>query len=622
MSQICSNCFASFAEGAKICPVCGYSLEKNKTKYPMALPEGTVLNGRYILGRVLGQGGFGITYVAHDYNTGKLFAVKEYFPETFATRTADKTVSIFTDNRKENFLYGKQCFLNEAKTLAEFIGNPNIVRVYSYFEENNTAYFVMDYVKGISLREYLNKRGKISWEEAEKLLFPIMDALSEVHSRGIIHRDVAPDNIYIDDSGTVKLLDFGAARYSLGDKSQSLDVILKPGFAPYEQYSRRSHQGPYTDIYALAATFYFSVTGRLPPDSIDRQSHDELIPPSMLGIDIPPNVENAICKGLEVNYTDRFQNMFDFKQAFLSGRKSENVSKTQVDGFIGDSDSISEKKPQNKEKNRKKKFNKRTAVIAACAFVLSLSITVGIFAIIFKITDKDHVSIQNTQEIISEKDKEKNEPAYKETEPKKTEAPSDKNTDSDSALAKSVIYILDLIEGLDDFTIYSGTPCGAVAEIDGETFFMTLYEAGDPDSETAIYSSIFYFDESKIEHVITEEIFTPVGGNGGETGLVFDSDKNYYYMKFVTYSRGDLFYNEFVLIPWDKDGLDQDNSIYIKNEHNDYTEEDNYYINNKSVSEDKFNDVLGEYSISNELSIFGEFTGEVFTFDELRDKYE
>lgn len=317
--RYCYNCFQTMPDGAAVCPSCGYNASSQTDKYPMALPPGTVLNGRYILGRVLGQGGFGITYVAQDHKTGSLVAVKEYFPDTMAARTGGPSVSAYTGQREENFLYGKECFLNEAKTLAEFIGNPNIVRVHSYFEENNTAYFVMDYVQGTSFQDYLKQHGRLSWQETKRILEPVIGALASVHSKGVIHRDVTPDNIYITNDGTVKLLDFGAARYSLGDKSRSLDVVLKHGYAPREQYSRHGRQGPYTDVYALGATFYYALTGRLPPDSIDRQDEDEFILPSSLGVKLPAKAEDALCKALAVSAQDRFQSMSEFYLALNEG---------------------------------------------------------------------------------------------------------------------------------------------------------------------------------------------------------------------------------------------------------------------------------------------------------------
>ncbi|MDE7339686.1 MAG: protein kinase [Lachnospiraceae bacterium] len=288
-------------------------------KYPLALPQGSVLAGQYIIEQVLGQGGFGITYMARDHKSGSKVAIKEFFPDSMATRT-QTTVTAFEGERGESFAYGKTCFLKEAETLAEFIGNKNIVQVYSYFEENGTAYFVMDFVEGISFEQYIREHGgRVNYEEAEKILLPVMDALAAVHSRGIIHRDVTPDNIYITKDGTVRLLDFGAARYSLGDRSRSLDVVLKHGFAPKEQYTRHGKQGPYTDVYTLGASFYFAITGRRPPDSIDRLEEDDLIPPCRLGVAISQAEEDAILKAMNVQPSGRFQTMGEFKRALLAG---------------------------------------------------------------------------------------------------------------------------------------------------------------------------------------------------------------------------------------------------------------------------------------------------------------
>ena len=310
MGEICYSCFAEKST-AGACPRCGYDPASDEGKYPIALRAGSILNGRYIVGRVLGQGGFGITYLAQDYQTKGLVAIKEYLPTEFAGRTTGTyAVQVYSGDRRENFEYGKEQFLAEAKTLAEFIGNDHIVRIYSYFEEYGTAYLAMEYIDGESLDKYMSHHGgRLSVEKANELLVPVMEALDWVHSKGIVHRDIAPDNIIVTKDGRAKLIDFGAARYSTGEKSKSLDVILKHGFAPKEQYIRRGRQGPFTDVYAMAATYYYAITGKVPPDSIERMDEDELIPPTTLGVKMSEKAEDALLKGLEVSASERYQRM-------------------------------------------------------------------------------------------------------------------------------------------------------------------------------------------------------------------------------------------------------------------------------------------------------------------------
>ena len=310
MGEICYSCFTEKST-AGACPRCGYDPASDEGKYPIALRAGSILNGRYIVGRVLGQGGFGITYLAQDYQTKGLVAIKEYLPTEFAGRTTGTyAVQVYSGDRRENFEYGKEQFLAEAKTLAEFIGNDHIVRIYSYFEEYGTAYLAMEYIDGESLDKYMSHHGgRLSVERANELLIPVMEALDWVHSKGIVHRDIAPDNIIVTKDGRAKLIDFGAARYSTGEKSKSLDVILKHGFAPKEQYIRRGRQGPFTDVYAMAATYYYAITGKVPPDSIERMDEDELIPPTTLGVKMSEKAEDALLKGLEVSASERYQRM-------------------------------------------------------------------------------------------------------------------------------------------------------------------------------------------------------------------------------------------------------------------------------------------------------------------------
>ncbi len=320
---LCYNCFQEKETQEGPCPYCGFDLAENEKKFPVALRAGTVLNGRYIVGRVLGQGGFGITYLAWDTKLEARVAVKEFMPNEIATRVGT-TVSVAVESRTQDFTYGAERFQEEARTLAKFMGQPNIAGVTDYFDENDTSYFVMDYIEGISFKTYIaNHGGKVSIEEALNVMIPVLRALTAVHAEGFIHRDVTPDNIYITKDGQVKLLDFGSARYSIGDKSKSLDVVLKVGYAPKEQYIRRSRQGPYTDVYSCAACLYAAITGFLPPESLERLDEDTLVPISQCGIDIPEYLDKAILKGLAVQPEDRFQSAAEFLDAIESQRVVE-----------------------------------------------------------------------------------------------------------------------------------------------------------------------------------------------------------------------------------------------------------------------------------------------------------
>ncbi|WP_419013130.1 protein kinase domain-containing protein [Dysosmobacter sp.] len=360
--DLCYNCFQEKPEGEGPCPYCGFDLAENEKKFPVALRAGTVLNGRYIVGRVLGQGGFGITYLALDTQLNAKVAIKEFMPGEIATRQGT-TVSVMMDTKSEEFAYGAERFQEEARTLAKFIGNPNIAAVTSYFDENDTSYFVMDYIEGISFKTYIaNHGGKISVEETLNVMIPVLRALTAVHAEGFIHRDVTPDNIYITKDGMVKLLDFGSARYSIGDKSKSLDVILKVGYAPKEQYIRRSRQGPFTDVYSCAACFYAAITGFLPPESLERMDEDTLVPISQCGIDIPEYLDKAILKGLAVQPEDRFQNA----QEFLDAIESRQVVEVPVSGGAAPASAPEKKKV------------KPVLIAGIAALVVAVAVGVGI----------------------------------------------------------------------------------------------------------------------------------------------------------------------------------------------------------------------------------------------------
>lgn len=316
--KICYGCFQEKGEGS-ICPHCGFDAQA--TQPYLALPLGTILNGRYMTGKVLGMGGFGITYLGYDLTLQIRVAIKEYMPSSIATRHADRYGVTLSGLSEQDYRYGMERFLDEARILAKLQNTPNIVSVQNYFKENNTAYFVMEYVDGMSLKAYLEAQGgKIPYTQALTILQPIMEALAQVHAMNLLHRDISPDNIFITTRGESRLLDFGAARFALGDE-KSVSVILKHGYAPEEQYSTHGNQGPWTDVYAMGATLYRCITGTMPPDSVERLRQDTLKLPSEMGVHVPKYVEQALGKALAVHAADRFANMEAFIQA-LSGRPS------------------------------------------------------------------------------------------------------------------------------------------------------------------------------------------------------------------------------------------------------------------------------------------------------------
>ena len=329
---LCPFCFESMKTSGS-CPHCGHRVGE-PSQGIQQLPVGWILDGKYRIGMTLGQGGFGITYLAYDLNLQQKVAIKEYFPSGLVARNS-QIVTPFTQSGQSLYLKGVDSFYREAQLLARFQNHPNNVHIHNFFRENNTAYFVMEYVKGKSLSTYLDERGgKLSFDETISLLCPIMNALDELHQSGILHRDIAPDNINLTENGTVKLLDFGAAKNELNQHTHSSAAILKPGYAPLEQYSVTGNQGPWTDVYAMGAVVYRCLSGMMPPDSPDRITGRE--PISSSGVKVSNQVETAVAKALSLSIPDRWQHMFDFKNALsdqntkVSPRKSAYGNKVPV----------------------------------------------------------------------------------------------------------------------------------------------------------------------------------------------------------------------------------------------------------------------------------------------------
>ena len=305
------------------------------------LRKGTRLIGRYTIEGVLGQGGFGITYLGMDELHKKKVAIKEFFPQGIVTRNIEyeDTVTVTLVGEKENYDKGKERFLKEAQTMAMFSKDKGIVKALDFFEINNTAYIVMEYLEGVTLKQYLRENKRIDAEDLVELLVPLIEALDEIHSQGLIHRDISPDNIMVLPDGRIKLMDFGAARDYTEFGEKSLSIVLKPGYAPPEQYQTHGVQGPWTDIYALCATMYKCITGENPPDAIDRLVDDHLKKISTFGITVSPQIEEAIIKGMSVAAKDRYQNVGDFCEDLYGGYEENSepeAEESQADPVVAE----------------------------------------------------------------------------------------------------------------------------------------------------------------------------------------------------------------------------------------------------------------------------------------------
>ncbi|MDE7304031.1 MAG: serine/threonine protein kinase [Oscillospiraceae bacterium] len=370
---VCENCFEK-TESSK-CPCCGYDAE-NSANDPTMLAPGSILFKKYIVGGIIGKGGFGITYLAYDTKANKKVAVKEYFPYSIAHRSAGSTVvSVTSENNKETFELGAEKFYEEAQLVSKFNGNPNIVEVYEFFYENDTVYLAMEYLQGCTLKEYIRDHGVISAPQALYIANGVSNALAEAHGASVLHRDISPDNIVLCSSGDVKLIDFGAARQVIAEYSQSFSVILKHGFAPLEQYNSKGNQGPWTDIYSLGATLYYALTGDVPEDSMIRFDNDDTFKENRFGIE--PGLWTVISKATDMKAENRYKDAHEMQADLnkielkpepivISAKKSaeQKSAKNTVSQTYKQNISFSA------EQNNKSFFGRhKSVIIAACALV-------------------------------------------------------------------------------------------------------------------------------------------------------------------------------------------------------------------------------------------------------------
>lgn len=308
------------------CPLCGMD-PGNASKYPYALQPGTILNGKFVVGKVLGQGGFGITYIGWDLALENKVAIKEYYPSASVSRTSASSVIQWynTDSGKAARDSGKEMFLKEARKMSRVSDIPQVVRVRDLFQQNDTAYIVMDFVEGQTLKDYLKQHGVLTWEEAQKIFFPAINGMAQVHQSGLIHRDLSPDNLMLLPNGKVRILDLGAAKdLNLNSGASSMQVA-KGGFSPAEQYVQRGGSGTWTDVYAMAATLYYSLTGKIPTPSVDRMMEDTL-PWNLPQLQaLPEHVLEALKKAMAIQPKNRTQTMEEFEAQLNEASKRRQL---------------------------------------------------------------------------------------------------------------------------------------------------------------------------------------------------------------------------------------------------------------------------------------------------------
>lgn len=313
--KICESCFCEIS-GEEACPHCGF-IESEYTPDPMVLPIGTKLNDKIIIGRVMGKGGFGITYLGYDLRMDKIIAVKEYYPNGICYRAHMETELTVADSKAaETFEQGAQKFYTEAEMVAQFNGNPNIMGVYDYFRANNTVYLVMEFLSGMTLKNYVRNHGRLSDGQALFVMDKMAAALIITHSAGVLHRDISPDNIMICADGKVKLIDFGAARQIMTESSSNLTVVMKPGYTPIEQYTKKGKQGAWTDIYSLGVSMYYALTEVILDDPYSRMDDDSEFDENKHGIN--GSIWEILKKCTMINASDRYGSAIDLRKALKS----------------------------------------------------------------------------------------------------------------------------------------------------------------------------------------------------------------------------------------------------------------------------------------------------------------
>ena len=411
----CYHCMRKIADGSARCVHCGKPTFYSN--YPHHLKPGTVLNNKFLVGATIGEGGFGITYIGLDLILERKIAIKEFYPSGYANRnnTYSNEVIINYDNEGAYFRTGVEHFLLEAKNIAKFHDEKSIVDVIAFFEENNTAYIVMEYLEGENLSERVDSQGVYAPAEIFRLFLPIMNTLEKMHRENIIHRDITPENVRILPDGSLKLIDFGSARYYTGMNKKTLSVQFKPGYAPVEQYNKNGRQGPWTDVYGLCATIYKCITGVTPVDSLERLQNDSLKTPSSLGVKISNPLESVLMYGLAVAPEKRCKSMTELQtlsEQALDGRVADVNRTVYADRTYGDTNMYSNARPDSFsndiadgdfERPNKSKLPVAVIIVAVSLVVLAVIILIIVFANISKNKGSDTAVTQAPTQAVTER---------------------------------------------------------------------------------------------------------------------------------------------------------------------------------------------------------------------------
>lgn len=433
IENLCINCMKEKACSGGKCEHCGFDPETANIP-PHHLAPFVILEGKYLVGKAIGEGGFGITYIGMDLNLEMRVAIKEYYPNGCAIRDTSGnscTVQSYSGEAQTFFETGREKFINEAKILAKCIDLPEIVTVKDFFKENHTAYIVMEYLDGETLKAHLQERGgRISVDETLHMMKPLIKSLGKVHKMNLIHRDISPDNIMITKDKSVKILDFGGARDFVSSGGRSLSIMLKPGYAPEEQYRTHGEQGPWTDVYALCATMYRCITGQIPPESMERTYQDQLKPISDFQPDCPPEVEYVIQKGLGIHKNERWQSMEELYENLYNRR-----GMVQDEEPVSQNNHIVKKNPQVRKMQYYPQENaeKESKVLPVIAGVLGVILLVLLVIFGLKYYNSNYKEETDTTQVTEQESMDKSESAdKKDSSDKNTKIKSNKKSTKDA----------------------------------------------------------------------------------------------------------------------------------------------------------------------------------------------